>query len=422
MVERLIILKNNSIDSEDGRRSPHTGSQTLNTDEDEPLSIGDSRRLQENSKATESDHSVQTAERRRNLVTISSLSVESVNDRDGSDNPLSEKAKKKKRAMSRQMSETDFKKFIAKKRPWYTKVDFTKPLMYLGILFLIFIIWIKRDVLITRLLTSNARVRHTAVTIEQRHENDDSSQASTLKDSSSALSTQDTTTAVNNNDDNKNDNKNDKNDINDNDISNDQTSLTDNDEDFPRTTNKGSGSQKINLRTRRTKVSFTKERPKKKRRHLRNQAIDDDDDDDDDNVNDDLVDDDVLEDEIDTPTIKSNKIKEPILPSSIRTSKKHQHQKRRRSTTSHVDSPKTAIISTPNIILPLFHDVVEQMQKILKAQGGRRDLTKILKKETKLSQPQINRLVLKKDFSVITLDTFIDLLNSLGATILLVSK
>ncbi|CAF1267691.1 unnamed protein product [Rotaria sp. Silwood1] len=419
MVERLIILKNNSLDSEDGKHSQKTNSQSLITDEDESLSVDSSRQYQENlSKTSEMDLlSPQTSDRRRNLLTINSPSVDSINDRDGSasDNPLTGKLKKKRRATIAPMSDEEFRKIAIKKRPWYTKVDLTKPILCVAILFLICIIWIKRDVLVVRLLTSNARVQHTALAIQQRlNEKDESSQASTMKDSSSASSSQDATANVNNNDDDNNKNNNN---VNNNDIINDHASLTDNDEDSPKTTGKGSSSQKINLRTRRNKMSFSKERHKKKHRHLRHKVIDDD------NVNDDIVDDDVLEDDIDKAIIKANKMKEPVLPSSIRSSKKHHHNhKHRRSTSSHETNLTKPISSKSHTILPLHNGVAEQIQKLLKSQGGRRDLMKILKKETGLSQGQINRFIQKKDFNVVSLQTFISFLNSLDAKLLLVSK
>ncbi|CAF4366000.1 unnamed protein product [Rotaria sp. Silwood2] len=450
MVERLIILKNNSIDSEDGKLSQKTNSQSLNTDEDESLSIDSSRQYSEKIGNTlESDIILSQAnERRKHLLTISTPSVDSINDRDGSasDNPITGKAKKKKRQSIASMSDNEYKRQLIKKRPWYTKVDLKKPIIFVIILFLIYIIWIKRDVLIVRLLTSNARVHHTALIIDQRlHEKDDlsqSSSSSSLKDSSSVSSSQDLPNDIKNDDNDNNNNNNNNINNNNNEINPDHISLTDNDEDSPKTPNKGSTSQKINLRTRRNKMSFTKERHKKKHRHLRRQVVDDDNiNDDDDDDDDDAVDDDTLEDVID----KTTKIKEPILPSSIRSSKKnhhhhhhqhqhqhqqehqhqHQHQRqqqRRRSVSSHKENVKNSLTSKSNTILPLHNDIVQQIQKLFKSQGGRRDLSKILKKETDLNQAQINRFIHKNDFTIITLDTFISILNSLDSTLLLVTK
>ncbi|CAF1079787.1 unnamed protein product [Rotaria magnacalcarata] len=414
MVENVLIVKNASFDNEDSTHQ-ETNTPPLNTDDDESISVDGSQQPLENvSKISQSQ-----------FVTESTQP---------------EKIKKKKQRPTEPTNGNEPKKRSSRKRSWYTKIDLVKPIIFITSLLLIYLIWVNRDVLIVRLLTSNARVRHTAIMMEHiLHEEVDLSQGSSIKESSSTVSSasssspSSTSTAssspsspedeiIGGNNDNINDNNNDN-------INHDQSFLTDNDDDSPKVTSKHSSSQKINIRTRRNKMSFSKERPKKKNHRLQHRTIDDDNtnddvgggDDDDDDDGDDNDNDDVLEDNIDKIVINPSKIKDPILPSTIHSSKKY-HHKRRRSAASHEENQKGPVSSKANSILPVNEDIVEQLRKVIKAQGGQRDFTKALSKATGLNEAKINRFIHDKDYSVMTLHTFIALLNSFDTTLLILSK
>ncbi len=292
-----------------------------------------------------------------------------------------------------------------KKRPWYTKIDFTKPLIYLGALVLIYFLWIKRDVWIPRLLTSNTRLRHTIMRNEEKlNGRTDLSQTLKTKNSSSSSD-----------EDNIIDDNDKKNNLN----NNDQTLPGDNDEDSPTIYNKHSP-QKLNLRVRRNKMSFSKDRSTKKRPGSQYQIIDDDDVDvDDDDVDDGVDDNDDVDDDNDGIIIKSIKEKESILPSSIRSSKKHHH---RQSGQSHEKKVKGSTNSKTNLILHSHDDIVEQLRKLVKSRDRHQDLLTILTKETGLNKGKLNRFIHGKDYSIITLDILISFLNSFDSRLLIVSK
>jgi len=289
---------------------------------------------------------------------------------------------------------------ISKKQPWYTKIDstiFIKPLIGVGILILIYLMWVKRDVWIPRLLTSNTRIRHTIMKNEEKlNERGSSSQTSTTKDS-----------LVGAHEDNI---------VDDNEKNNDQTSIGDNDDSS--TTYSKSTSQKINLKTRRNKMSFSKDRPTKKTygpiHHIIDGDDDDDDDDDDDKVND-GDDDDDNDDEI---IIEPIKVKESVIPSSIHSSKKHQ----RGSGQSREQKVKPPLSSKTTLILRPHDDIVDQLYKLVKSRGKNRDLLAILTKQTGLNKGKINRFIYGKDFSILTLDLLISFLNSYDSTLLIVPK
>lgn len=83
-----MIIKSNSFDNE----SEHI--ESVNTDDDESASVVDSQQCSENASKTS-----KSAEQKRSLLSMDSISMESVNDPDGSisENLVPEKAKKKKR-------------------------------------------------------------------------------------------------------------------------------------------------------------------------------------------------------------------------------------------------------------------------------------------------------------------------------------
>jgi len=282
----------------------------------------------------------------------------------------------------------DIRKSKPRELPWFLNIDYTKPLLVIAGLIILYLMIAYYDIWIPRLLTSNTRVQHSIkINEEKLNERHNAPQTSTTKDSS--LSS-------------------DEDDVDDdNDDNNDQTSTGDNDDDSPVSYNKHN-QQKLNIRIRRNKMSFSKDRPTKKKRGSLYQATDDDDDD---------VNLDADADDEDLVIVDPTKEKVIVVPSSIYSSKKHHRS-------AQVREPKIKIptSSKTNLILREPDDIVEQLQKLLKSRGKNRDLLATLTKETGLNKAKLNRFIHGKDYSIITLDALISFLNSFDSTLLIVPK
>lgn len=297
-----------------------------------------------------------------------------------------------------------------KKRPWYTRIDyeiFIKPLIAIGILILLYLAWVKRDVWIPRLLTSQTRLRHTIMKNEEKlGERGDTS--ITNKDSSSNSDEDD----IMDDDDEKN---------------NDQISNEDNDDDNTPLTHSKHSSQKINIRIRRNKMSFSKDKAKKTRGskyRLSDDGDDDDDDDDDDDADVDVDEVDENNDDDDEDNVKENNETEQIVVKPIKgkenviaPSKKRHNP---RTTPSH--EPKTQAKAKTTLILRSHDDIVDQLNKLVKSRGKKYDLSTLLIKQTGLTKAKINRFIHGKDFSIVTLDQINSVLNKFHSTLLIVSK
>jgi hypothetical protein len=276
----------------------------------------------------------------------------------------------------------EIKRSKPRKLPWFLNFDYKKPLIVVVSLIIVYLLIAYYDVWIPRLLTSNTRVQHSIrINEEKLSERHSAPQTSTTKDSSSYS------------DDDDNDDDNDNN--------NDQTT---GDSDYK------PSQAKLNLRVRRNKMSFSKDRPTKKKRGALYQAVDGDDDYanlDADDDNDDEVDDDG---EVNVDPIKE---KEVVLASS---------KKNHRSAQVREQKIKIPTSSKTNLIIRQPEDIVEQLQKLLKSRGKNRDLLTTLTKETGLNKAKLNRFIHGKDYSILTLDNLISFLNSFDSTLLIVSK
>jgi hypothetical protein len=289
--------------------------------------------------------------------------------------------------------------------------------MYAGTIILIYLMWSQRDVWIPRLLTSNSRVRHSAILHEQKANGQaEQTQSSSGKDSAS---TKDSSSTLSDQDDIVDDD--------DDSFDNNQTSISSNsDDDSPTTTttssatSKPSATHKLNVRTRRNKMSFSKDPQVKKPRLLHRRAADGDDVEDTDLADDDDIEDargdgadtDDTDDDIDENTVKSIKDKEGILPSSIHSSKNHHHHNRHhRSVPANEENHKAATHTKNGLVISQRVDIVEQLRHLIKSQGRNRDLLATLIKETDLDKTKLNRFINKKDFSVVSLDILINFLD-----------
>jgi len=140
------------------------------------------------------------------------------------------------------------------------------------------------------------------------------------------------------------------------------------DEDLTSSTN----NQKVNLRTRRNKMNFNQ---KKKPRQSQNSPIDDEEED------------------------------KPVLTSSIKT--------KDRSLIAKQTSP---------IHISTYDDIIEQLRKTLKSRRREREFFSKLSKATGLKKDQLYRFIYKKDYKIITLQTFVTILDSFNLLLLIVPK
>jgi hypothetical protein len=133
-------------------------------------------------------------------------------------------------------------------------------------------------------------------------------------------------------------------------------------------------SQKINLRVRKNKMNFNKEIPKKKPHHHHSP--------------------------------NSSNEDQSILSS---TKKKHQH----RSLITQQSTP---------IHISTYDDIIEQVRKNLKSRSRQREFFSKLSKVTGLKKDQLYRFIYKKDYHIITLETFVTTLDSFHLMLLIVRK
>ena len=171
MVERLLILKNDAVESGENRL---TKSDSIQSEEEDTTFLvpGDRQRLK-------------VAQLSTDISFDNSVSFDQEDP--PTDNLLSEKLKRRKARRATEASVKSFsssssfdsvhfslqiyddrKKPPFKARPWYTKIDLTKPLFVLAFLFLIYFTWTKREVWIPRLLTSNTRIRRLDTTKQEQ--------------------------------------------------------------------------------------------------------------------------------------------------------------------------------------------------------------------------------------------------------------
>lgn len=228
-------------------------------------------------------------------------------------------------------------------------------------LILLYLMWTQRDVWVDRLLTSSTRIRKPLIVKKEQtiKESTDSS-----KDSPSDSFDQGNT------------------------IENtEKIDVENNNEDLISSSAKSSTSQKINIRLRRNKMSFSKESQKKKRRYQsQNSSVDDN--------NGEKKDEQVKTTEpILSPTKKRNR---PIIEAKI--SENHP------------------------VLESAYDNGIEQLRKNLKSKSRDRDFLLTLSKKIGLNKDKLDRFIYKKDTQFMTLQTFISLLDSFNLMFLIVPK
>jgi hypothetical protein len=229
--------------------------------------------------------------------------------------------------------------------------------------------WTQRDVWVDRLLTSSTRIRKPLIVKKEQTIKESTDSSKTITTRSSKDSTSDSFDQGNT-------------------IENtEKIDVENNNEDLTSSSAKSSTSQKINIRLRRNKMSFSKESQKKKRRHQsQNSSVDDN--------NGEKKDEQVKTTEpILSPTKKRNR---PIIEAKI--SENHP------------------------VLESAYDNGIEQLRKNLKSKSRDRDFLLTLAKKIGLNKDKLDRFIYKKDTQFMTLQTFISLLDSFNLMFLIVPK
>jgi len=244
--------------------------------------------------------------------------------------------------------------------------------------------WTQGNVLVDRLLTSSTRIRKPVITKKEQ----------TIKESTDSSKT--ITTRL------PKDSPPDSSDLEDTIENTEKISIENYNEGSISSPAKSSSSQKINIRLRRNKMSFSKEPQKKKPRHYSQDSSVDD--------NDDGVD----GEEKDKPV----EIIEPILSQTTHLTKKHHH----RSIVEDEISGSPLVLESALNLSSDDGGTIEQLRKNLKARSRDRDFLTTLSKTIGLNKNKLHRFIYKKDNQVMTIQTFVSLLDSFNLMFLIVPK
>ncbi|CAF2441548.1 unnamed protein product [Rotaria sp. Silwood2] len=327
------------------------------------------------------------------LVSVNSPSIDNGNIDDDSSEATSKPKTKRSRQTHDSEKKLENKCPPLKKYPWFMKIDWSKPLLIVGSLIFLYLIWTKQDIWIPRLLTSNARIQRTVI-VQDREISDELTNVSsypsltnTSKDSRPKSTRKEDTI----------ENSEEKNDDQDN---SERTNIRNN-EDSTGSSTKSSSSHRIHIRSRRVKMSFSKEHEKRKYHSSKNLLIDNDLDD----IND-------AEQYI------------PITPNQSILLSRHSRKKRRHREIIPYESLKTIIPLKSRIRLSTYNDIIGQFRKNLKSQSRsrRRQFLSTLSNTTGLSKNKLHRFIYKKDFRLLNIQTFVSILDTFHLKLLIVPK
>lgn len=227
--------------------------------------------------------------------------------------------------------------------------------------------WTKQDIWIPRLLTSNTRVRFSSEAIKGDQQSPDSSTITKTTTSSDSFDQEDTIENIQ-----------EKND------------LGYNNQDFISSPSKSSGSQKTHIKIRRNKMSFNQDRRKKKNNQSPDVPIDDDGQDDEEKL---------------------------IIPSQTNTTKKsylHSNNGNKKS--------EVLVRLKSSLNLSTYDDILEQLRTNLKLRSGDRNFFSTLTKTTGLNKNILYKFIYKKEYQLMTLQTFMILLDTFNLMLLVVPK
>ncbi|CAF1391239.1 unnamed protein product [Adineta steineri] len=306
-----------------------------------------------------------------NTLSVVSPSADNISNGDSvSDSSTTVKKRKSRRSSPTQMTGEKILLPI-KKTPWYKKINWSKPIVFIGVILTIYIMWLKRDVIIPRiLLSSTVRTRLSTISKHERTV-DELANPSTIENSFT-----DSLSDIPH-EDNFIDNTKDYN-----------PELSDDEENSTASSTKSYRNNILNVRVRKNKMSFNQESSTKKKSSLtQNQPID---------------------------KKKQTKSVKPVVSTSSK--------KQNRGSVIQYESftRKPNLYSAANIFT--FDDIIEELRKNLTSR--KRDsqfLSKALS-ATGLDKNTLYQIVHKKKFSLLTLRTFASLLDAFNLMILIVSK
>lgn len=244
------------------------------------------------------------------------------------------------------------------------------------------------------MLTSNTRIHRSIVTKEAENTDDlENSSINLIPTTPQSLSTDTTTASPNEEDDIENKNQ------NNDDTTVDEQTNTEKNEDSVFLPSKTGGGQRVNLRTRGTKMRFSREHKKRKHRHAKHESNDD-----------------VLEETDDTKE-STRIIKSKQSASSLDS---HSSKKHRRDIVTNENLKKTDLKS--GIRLSTYDDITEQLRKNLQSRSRDQGFLSTVSKNTGLNKNKLYRFIYNKDYHLLTLQTFISLLDTFNLMLLIVPK
>ncbi|CAM2699030.1 unnamed protein product [Rotaria socialis] len=360
------------------RKAQMIKTYSFTTDDDEGTSIVQSEPVSNHDK----------------LLSISSPSIDSANAEDD----LSEVSTKAKRRKPRRTHESEEKiedtHETRKICPWYKKIDWSKPILSMGLLIFLYITWTKRDVWIPRMLTSNARIRRSFVSKDTVTSDQLTSSSSQISPTISTIPLQDSPLAFDHKEDNIDDHEKDN---DDDDQNNSERINFENNEESTISSGKANNGHRVNIRIRRNRMSFSNEHNKKKHRHSH-----------------DLPADDELE-----KTDGGRQVKVIKPNESIASLQNHPPKKNRREIVQN-ENVKIRTVVNHGIRLSTYDDIIDQLRKNLKSRTRDRDFLSTLSKKTGLNKDKLYRFIYKKDYNLLTLEAFMSLLDTFNLMLLVI--
>lgn len=266
----------------------------------------------------------------------------------------------------------------------------------MGILIFLYLIWAKQDLWIPRLLTSNARVRRYAAEKVTPTSKESIESSSDISSTTTVIPLEMSSPTSPHQDDNAQNTE----EYNDDENSNKRTNGED-DEDSTTSSSKSSTAHKMNIRVRRNKVRFRKELPKKKSQRYHDLSADDDV-----NETDDLEEDKLIQANLDISLASTSPLK-------------RQHR-----TVIQNENSKSVSHFNTGLRLSTYGDMVDQLRKALRSRDRERgrEFLSTLSKTSGLSKDQLHRFIYKKDYHLLTLETFTALLDTFNLMLLIVPK
>jgi hypothetical protein len=255
-------------------------------------------------------------------------------------------------------------------------------LMVIGLGVLLYFMWIKQDVWIPRLLTSNTRIRRVQSANQENYADETPTAATPQSTEQNSLPDDDDT----------------------DDTQQEQSDDVELDDDPTRAAASGQRARsqhRLHIRARRNKMSFRKDVPKKKHRHLHDETLDDED------------------------LAQSEDAADLLSEATAATSKKHHHHHhhhhhRHRATAHDTNAkgtePKSSGTSSAD------DDFVQQVKRLTQSRAPARDLGSVLYKQAAHDKKKVRKIIGEENYRLLTLQNFMSYLQQYQSTLVIVTK